>query len=134
MRKNFQFLMVLVVTLAVAFGPWRAQAQVPGSDGKNSPLAEPSVEGTVKKVNPAARTIDVSTGVPGLWNKTLELTDRTQILDGERAAALDDIQEGAKVKASYDTRIGHSFATRIELLPVAPPGKNPEQHELRLPQ
>ena len=130
MRKNLQFLVTVTVALAVAVSPWKAQAQGPSSGPKDSPAAEASVEGTVKKVNPSARTIDVSTGVPGLWDKRLELTDRTRIRDGRRAATLDDVQEGVKVKASYDTRVGHSFATRIELIPMAPPGQNPEPDEL----
>jgi len=134
MRKNLQVLAVVVVGLAAAAAPWRAHAQAPGAGAQNSPPAEASVEGTVKKVNPATRTIDVATGVPGLWNRRLELTDKTQIRDSGRAATLDDIQEGVKVKASYDTRAGHNFATRIEVVPMAPPGQNPEQNGLRAPR
>ena len=74
------------------------------------------------QVNPAKRTIEVSTGSSGHWEKTLELTNGTQIRDEGRAATLDDIQEGVKVKASYETLLGKSFATRIDLIP-APPHK-----------
>jgi len=49
----------------------------------------------------------------GLWDKTLELTNRTQIETEGQRATLADIAEGVKVKASYETRVGKSFATHI---------------------
>jgi Cu/Ag efflux protein CusF len=120
MEKNLRFLVALAVLLAVAIGgPWRAHAQqsMPGVKAPAPSQAETSVEGTVKKVNPAERTIEVSTGLLGLWGKTLEVTDGTQIQDQGRQATLADIHEGAKVKASYETRSGKSIATRIDLVP-----------------
>jgi Cu/Ag efflux protein CusF len=129
MQKNLHFVVMVAALLAVLVGPWRAQA-LPSRWGMqvSAPVpAETSVEGTVKKVNPAAKTIEVSTGVSGLWEKKLELTDRTQIRDEGRAATLDDIQEGVKVKASYETRVGKSFATRIELMPTPPPKETPRE-------
>jgi Cu/Ag efflux protein CusF len=121
--------MAAAVLLAMAVGPWRVQAQqsMPGVQGSPAAPAGASVEGTVKKVNPEARTLEVSTGVLGLWGKTLEVTDRTQIQAEGRRATLEDIREGAKVKASYDTRVGTSFATRIDLLPMPEPKEAPGQ-------
>lgn len=120
MRKNLRFLMAVAALLATAFGPWGVQAQqsMPGAQGSPSAPAAVSFEGTVKKVNPAARTLDVSVGLLGLWGKTLEVTDSTLIETEGRQATLEDIREGAKVKASYETRAGKSFATRIDVLPV----------------
>jgi len=112
MRKNLHTLMAITVSLALVVAPWRAEAQ-----SSPSAPAEASVEGKVKKVNPAARRLEVSVGALGLWDKTLEVTEGTQIqADGQRAT-LADIPEGAKVKASYETRVGKNFATRIDLLP-----------------
>ena len=129
MRNNFRFLAVIAALLAVIVGPWRAQAQLPRSDMQVSPSpGDTSIEGTVKKINPAARTIEVSTG--GHWEKTLELTNGTQIRDEGRAATLDDIQEGVRVKASYDTVLGKSFATRIDLIPTPPPKEFPEPRQV----
>jgi len=129
MRNNFRFLAVIAALLAVIVGPWRAQAQLPRSDMPGSPSpGDTSIEGTVKKINPAARTIEVSTG--GHWEKTLELTNGTQIRDEGRAATLDDIQEGVRVKASYDTVLGKSFATRIDLIPTPPPKEFPEPRQV----
>ena len=125
MRNNFRFLVVIAALLVVIAGPWRAQAQAPRPDMQVSPSPDDvSIEGTVKKINPAARTIEVSTG--GHWEKTLELTNGTQVRDEGRAATLDDIQEGVRVKASYETLLGKSFATRIDLMPAPPPKDFPE--------
>ena len=123
MRKNLRFLVAATALLMVIAGPWKAQAQPPRSRMQISPPSDvtTSIEGTVKKVNPAKRTIEVSTGSSGHWEKTLELTNGTQIRDEGRAATMDDIQEGVKVKASYETLLGKSFATRIDLIPVPPP-------------
>ena len=135
MRKDLLFPMAVVVLLAASiYAPGSVHAQPTGSSAEAAP-ADALVEGTVKKVNPAAKTIDVSTGVPGLWNKRLELTDRTEILDEGRTATLDDIQEGVKVKASYETMAGKNFATRIDLISSGPPMENPEPEEvLRVPR
>jgi Cu/Ag efflux protein CusF len=129
MGKNLRFLMAVAALLAMAFGPWGVQAQqsMPGVQGSPSASAETSFEGTVKKVNPAARTLEVSIGLLGLWGKTLEVTDGTQIQSEGRQATLEDIREGAKVKASYETRAGKSIATRIDLLPVPQPKEAPGQ-------
>ena len=122
MRKNLRFPVAMALLMMIA-GPWNAQAQPPRSGMQISPPPDvtTSVEGTVKKVNPAKRTIEVSTGSSGHWEKTLELTNGTQIRDEGRAATMDDIQEGVKVKASYETLLGKSFATRIDLIPAPPP-------------
>lgn len=128
MRKILRFLMAAAVLLAVAIAPPQVQAQqsTPGVQGSPAAPAA-SVEGTVKKVNPKARTLEVSTGALGLWGKTLEVTDGTEIQAEGRRATLEDIREGAKVKASYETRVGTSFATRIDLLPMPEPKEAPGQ-------
>ena len=134
MRKNLPFLVAAAALLMVIAGPWKAQAQPPRSRMQISPPSDvtTSIEGTVKKVNPAKRTIEVSTGSSGHWEKTLELTNGTQIRDEGRAATMDDIQEGVKVKASYETLLGKSFATRIDLIPAPPPKEFPSPTELPL--
>jgi len=119
MKKNLRFFLASTVLFALAVVPWPAQAQpsMPGMKGSG----DASLEGTVKKVDPAARTVEVSVGQSGLWEKTLEVTKNTQIeTEGERAT-LADIAEGVKVKASYETRAGKNFATHIDLVPMLPP-------------
>lgn len=134
MRKNLRFLVAAATLLLMIAGTWKAQAQPPRSRMQISPPSDvtTSIEGTVKKVNPAKRTIEVSTGSSGHWEKTLELTNGTQIRDEGRAATLDDIQEGVRVKASYETLLGKSFATRIDLIPEPPPKEFPAPTELPL--
>lgn len=134
MRKNLRFLVAAAALVMMIAGPWKAQAQPPRSRMQIAPPPDvtTSIEGTVKKVNPAKRTIEVSTGSSGHWEKTLELTNGTQIRDEGRAATLDDIQEGVRVKASYETLLGKSFATRIDLIPEPPPKEFPAPTELPL--
>jgi Cu/Ag efflux protein CusF len=119
MRKNLHFFMAMVVLLAVAVAPGLARAQQP--DFKAQGSGDASLEGTVKKVDKAARTVEISVGQLGLWAKTLELTNRTQIETEGQRATLADIAEGVKVKASYETRAGKSFATHIDLVPMPDP-------------
>jgi Cu/Ag efflux protein CusF len=79
------------------------------------------VEGTVKKVDPMAGTLRVSSGLFGLFGKTLQIGPDTQVRVDGRDSNLAEIREGAKVKASYETRNGRTVATRIEAIPSAQP-------------
>ena len=119
MTKNLHFSMAMVVLLAVAVAPGLARAQQPDIKAQGS--GDASLEGTVKKVDKTARTVEISVGQTGLWAKTLELTNRTQIETEGQRATLADIAEGVKVKASYETRAGKSFATHIDLVPMPDP-------------
>jgi Cu/Ag efflux protein CusF len=125
MMKNLRFFTVMVILLAMTVAPGPARAQQPNTKAQDS--GDASLEGTVKKVDPAAKTVEVSVGKSGLWDKTLELTNRTQIETEGQRATLADIAEGVKVKASYETRVGKSFATHIELVPTPEP-KDVQMH------
>jgi Cu/Ag efflux protein CusF len=121
MRREIRILGATVVMLGVSGGlgygggPGYVQAQesMPGSVGVQ-PGA--SLEGTVKKVNTATSTVEVSTDRFGLWAKSLEVGSATEIRVEGRKASLEDLHEGEKVKASYETRVGKSFATSIEVI------------------
>jgi hypothetical protein len=76
------------------------------------------VEGTVKKVDPGAQTVDISSGFFGMMGRRLEVNDRTTIQLGGRQVTLADIREGAKVKASYEAEAGKNVATAIEVIPA----------------
>jgi Cu/Ag efflux protein CusF len=130
MEKNLRFLTAVAVVIALAVGAWGVEAQqsMPGMQGPQPAPKDASVEGTVKKFDPAKKSLDVSTGLLGLWSKTLEVTNSTQIQVEGRQATLADIHEGVKVKASYENREGKSFATHIDLLMMMPePKKAPDQ-------
>jgi Cu/Ag efflux protein CusF len=124
MWRKFRILSVFVVMLGMIAGPaWvRAQQSMPGP---MSTQTEASLEGTVKKVNSATSSVEVSIGQFGLWAKTLEVSHDTEIRVEGRKASLEDLHEGEKVKASYETRVGKSFATSIEVMPMPEPGKAP---------
>lgn len=84
-----------------------------------APTTSGMVEGTVKKVDPLAGTLRVSSGLFGLFGKTLQIGPDTQVSVDGRDSNLAEIREGAKVKASYETRNGRTVATRIEAMPSA---------------
>ena len=121
-------LVAIVLSLAIAAGPAMAQMQPPPSGAPPAAPAEKPravekptsgmLEGSVKKVDPGANQVQVSSGLFGIIGKTLEVNSDTQIQLEGRQATLADLREGAKVKASYETRDGKNFATRIEVMPA----------------
>ena len=120
---------VIALSLAVAAGPVMAQGQqsppLPGGSTP-SPSERPTekaltmgmLEGAVKKVDPAAGTLQVSSGPFGILGRTLEVTTDTQIQVEGRHGSLADLREGAKVKAAYESRDGKNVATQIEVMPA----------------
>ena len=121
-----------VAVLALVVAPVLAQTQAPappGSPARPAPgagvgagAAAPEkvareVEGTVKRVDPGAKSVQVSAGLLGLFGATLEVTDETKINVGGKDGSLMDIREGAKVKASYESRDGKNVAKSIDVMP-----------------
>lgn len=115
--------------LAVAAGPALAQTlQAPPRESLGTvpaPGAVPApgkatgmLEGAVKKVDPGAGTVQISSGPLGIFGRTLEVNSSTQIQVEGRQGSLADLQEGAKIKASYESREGKNVATRIEVVPA----------------
>lgn len=120
MSRKIPALVAMAVLAGAMVGPAGAPAQqiLPASP------ADASVEGVVKKVHPDLGTVEVTTGASsGLWVKSLAITGDTQIQIEGRKASLEDIPEGSKIKASYDTRAGKSFAVSIDVLPPPEPGE-----------
>ena len=125
---------VAALSVAAMVGPAVAQAQQPAPPYGAAPSTAPKptspsmspvekarpaqVEGTVKKVDPGAQTVDISSGFFGMMGRRLEVNDRTTIQMGGRQATLADIREGAKVKASYEAEAGKNVATTIEVIPA----------------
>lgn len=118
----------ILALLALVVAPALAQTQAPAPPG---PPARPApgagaitpekpttkeVEGTVKKVDPTAKSVQVSSGLLGLFGATLEVTDQTKISVEGKDGALSDIREGARVKASYESRDGKNVAKSIDVM------------------
>jgi Cu/Ag efflux protein CusF len=107
----------------VMLGTVVAQAQVQPSSPRPAPPAattpevikDKHVEGTVSKVDPLGRTVGVSTGLFGLLGATVQVADDTQILVQGQPSKLTDIQQGDKVRASYEVRDGKNLARSIEV-------------------
>ena len=110
---------VIMTMLALGAGPTSAQSQqIPPSPASSSnawPIG--LVEGTVKSVDPATGTVQVSTGLFGLFGKTLRLSEDTEVQIDGRLGSLTEIREGARVKVAYEVRDGKNVATHIELTP-----------------
>jgi Cu/Ag efflux protein CusF len=126
MSSHVKTLAAAVTLLAAVAAPVWAQtpqtpppAPTPGVQAP-PPAAAPAastVEGKVKRVDPVARTISVSSGWLGfLFGKTLEVGPDTQITVAGKDSSLAAVREGATVRASYEIRDGKMLATRIEVL------------------
>jgi Cu/Ag efflux protein CusF len=133
-------LMTVMVSLAAMLmlvaAPALAQTQAPSSPAPASPApssaapASPApaksdmpktkeVEGTVKKVDSAAKEVKVSSGLLGLFGATLQVTDETKINVQGKEGSLTDVREGAKVKAAYESRDGKNIAKSIDVMPAS---------------
>jgi Cu/Ag efflux protein CusF len=126
MSKHIKTLAASVTLLAAAGAPVWAQTPPPApTPGVQTPPpaaapAASTVEGKVRRVDPAARTISVSSSgwLSFLSSKTLEVGPDTQITVAGKDSTLAAIPEGAKVRASYENRDGKMIATRIEVLSI----------------
>jgi Cu/Ag efflux protein CusF len=125
----------VVLGLVLAAGPVLAQVSpsIPGAPPAPSGAAPAAkapaertttgmLEGSVKKVDPGSGELQVSSGPLGVFHKTLEVSNSTDIQMNGQRGTLADLREGEKIKASYESRDGKNFATRIE---VAPEAKEP---------
>ena len=116
-------LLLSVLMVGALVAPVMAQSQMPPPlpPRDMGPVGAPprplAVEGTISKVDPAGGTVAVSSGWFGLFGRTLQVTPETQIQVEGRQGTLQDVRQGAKVKASYEPRDGKNIATRIELPP-----------------
>jgi Cu/Ag efflux protein CusF len=116
----------IAALLALVVAPALAQTQTPAPPGsaprpapeKSMPDKPKEVEGTVKKVDPATKSVQVSSGLLGIFGATLEVTDETKINVQGKDGSLADIREGAKVKASYESRDGKNVAKSIDVMPA----------------
>ena len=121
MGSRMRMTMVGVAMIGVATGTVWAQTPPPkpgpGMErpaGELAPTTTGTVEGTVSKVDPATGQMRVSSGLFGLFGKTLEVSPDTLISVDGRDSTLAGIREGTKVKASYVARDGRLIATEIQ--------------------
>ena len=126
MNRHIRTTMVAVALTSMAVGAAWAQVPSPAptpAPAPDRPMSETTrpvvgmVEGTVKKVDPTAGTLQISSGLFGLFGKTLQIGPDTQISIDGRDSNLAEVRQGTKVKASYETRNGRTVATRIEAMP-----------------
>jgi Cu/Ag efflux protein CusF len=129
MMGRLKPLVVAAAILALTVPPVMAQVApppgpaAPGGSGPTDLAAPKSpippqekVIGSVEKVDPAAKTVQVG-WLRGLFSTTLEVTGATQIAVGGTKASLSDIREGERVKAAYEARDGKNIAKAIEVNP-----------------
>jgi len=119
------------IALGLALGtlPAAAQAPVTPTDSPaavpapGNPMAERSakaeiLEGSVKKVDRGAGTLEMSDSAPGATSRTLAIVAETLIAVDGRPGTLADLQEGTKVKAAYVPRDGQDVVILIEVVPA----------------
>jgi len=119
---------MLVMVAVLGAGIAQAQQQPPAPKtpipppGSAAPPPEvpkeKQIEGTVSKVDPAAKTVGVSTGFFGLLGATVRVAEETQIMVQGQPAVITEIKEGDRVKASYEVRDGGNIAKSIEVMPA----------------
>jgi len=90
------------------------------------------IDGPVKSVDPAAKTVHVG-WLFGLLSTTLEVTDDTTIAVDGMKSSLEDIREGARVKASYEARNGKNIARAIEVESPEAPEAAPSRQGMESP-
>jgi len=124
------------IALGLALGALPAAAQTPATPA-DSPAAVPApgnprdpatmpersataeiLEGSVKKVDTGAGTLEMSDSAPGAANRTLAIVAETLIAVDGRPGTLADLQEGTKVKAAYVPRDGKDVVILIEVVPA----------------
>ena len=101
-----------------AFAPYGASAGTPSAPAsalESMPRGK-DMTGTVTNVDRTAKTVQVTSGFLGLFGKTLQVTDHTQIQVEGRPDSLMGIREGAKIRASYEPRTGKNYAKVIEVM------------------
>ena len=128
--------LAMSIALGLTLGALPAAAQTPKTP-MESPSSQPApgypkgateptdrsgkvdvVEGSVKKVDPGAGTLQLKSGPLGIISRTIEVGAGTQISVDGHQGTLADLQEGTKVKAAYESRDGRNVAMRIEVLPA----------------
>jgi hypothetical protein len=124
------------IALGFALGTLPAVAQTPATPA-DSPAAVPApgnptdsaampersakaeiLEGSVKKVDSGAGTLEMGDTTPGATSRTLAIVAETIIAVDGRPGTLADLQEGTKVKAAYVPRDGKDVVILIEVVPA----------------
>jgi len=119
------------VALGLALGTLPVAAQAPATPA-DSPAAVPApgnpmpersakaeiLEGSIKKVDRGAGTLEMSDSAPGATTRTLAIVAETLIAVDGRPGTLADLQEGTKVKAAYVSRDGEDVVILIEVVPA----------------
>lgn len=108
--------LALILGAAPAFAQLQPSPQSAPTEGPVAPSVS-SLEGTVKKVDPATGKVEIAAGLFGFFGRTLEVTPDTVIVVAGRDSNLSDVREGNKVKASFEVREGQSVAKSIEVRP-----------------
>jgi len=149
MKPIFKPLVAAAAILALTGPPVMAQTAptsppapvAPGAPGPAdlpaprtpSLLQEKLIDGPVKKIDPAAKTVQVGWFL-GIFRTTLEVTDDTHIAVDGMTASLLDIREGDMVKASYEARDGKNIAKSIEVMSEEAGGGTGTSGKVRAPR
>jgi Cu/Ag efflux protein CusF len=67
------------------------------------------MEGKIQSIDPANKELALDTGAKLVWDETTKIT-----VEGKEGQ-LEDLKEGAKVKAGYEEKDGKNVATMLEV-------------------
>lgn len=118
MKRVVSMLMVTMLAAAMATPAFAQMQPAPTTSPMSRPPVEKKIEGTVTKIDPAAKTVQVSSGFLGIMGAKLQVTDDTRIQANGKDVTIAEIQEGARVKASYERQEGRNLAKSIEVQPA----------------
>ena len=127
-RLGRSALLALAVALSVLISTTSGDAELPRAALEQDQTGTArTVEGIVTKVDGPAGMIRVAWGPFGLFSTTLEVGDQTRIRVVGRPAELEDLREGATVRASYQSAGGRNVAQSIDLVlaPIVSAGRTP---------
>lgn len=127
-RKRRQILLVLTVALCLLISreAWVGAESRSEHDHQEAGKLR-TVEGKVTNVDAGAGTIEISWGQFGVFGKTLEVRAETRIRLVGRPATLEDIREGATIRAGYQSASGRSIAKTVDMVlaPIVSAGRPP---------
>jgi hypothetical protein len=117
---------ILVFGISLAAAQTAPPPGAPGAGGPSprmspAPPVEKTVDGPVKKIDPASNTVQVG-WLFGLLSTTLAVTEDTHIAVEGAKGSLTDIREGDRVKAAYEFRDGKNIAKSMEVKQGEPAG------------
>jgi hypothetical protein len=106
--------LALTVSLLMRVETARVGAESQADVERQQAVKLRSVEGRVAKVE--AGTLEIAWGPFGVFSKTLDVGAETRIRVIGRPATIEDIREGATIRAGYQSVSGRNIAKTVDMV------------------